>query len=254
MTLKERHHGSLESSFASVRVRCRYMRKVNRPTRTVLRYIDDQPWFTILDLDEAFHDVARALGYGDIDGGFGSPCPANSPHIQRAFANFQRYAQPMILQAAGMQTVPWDRTLLALLRHFVGRQLDWWLLGSTALAVRGLDVMPRDIDLVVADNATSEVENILLDHIVQPVVTTAGWVHNSFARAFLHSRVEWVGGVTPLADEAFASDQGPIAAGRLEVVRWRGYEIRVPPLELQLEVSKRRGLAGRVQIIERSLS
>lgn len=50
-----------------------------------------------------------------------------------------------------------------------------------------------------------------------------------------------------------SGDQGPIAASRLEVIRWRGYDIRVPPLELQLEVSRRRGLGERVAIIERAL-
>lgn len=160
----------------------------------------------------------------------------------------------MIIQAAGVERVPWDRTLLALLRLFDGHQLDWWLLGSAALAVRGLDVAPHDIDLVVADDTVSKVEELLLDHLVQPVVSTPGWVHNSFARAFLFSRVEWVGGVCPVADEQFLSDQGPFAASHLEVVRWCGSEIRVPPLPLQLEVCKRRGLTERAEMIERALS
>jgi hypothetical protein len=221
--------------------------------RTILRTIEGEPWFVVLDLEEEYHDVARRLGYRDVDGGFGNPCPSNSPYVRRAFANFQQFAHPMIMQAAGVQRVPWDRTLLALLRLFDGHRIDWWLLGSTALAVRELDVVPRDVDLVVADDSMSDVEELLLEHVVQPVVTTPGWVHNSFARAFLHSRVEWVGGVSPLADELFLSDQGPYAASHLEVVPWGGYEIRVPPLALQLEVSKQRGLAERVRMIESAL-
>jgi hypothetical protein len=220
----------------------------------MLRTIQDEPWFVILELEEAYYDTARALGYHDVDGGFGSPCPKDSPHVRRAFTNFERCARPMILQAAGTQTVPWERTLVALLRRFVGHHLDWWLLGGSALAVRGLEVVPRDGDLVVADDAMAEVEELLLDHLVQPVVPTPGWVHNSFARAFLHSRVEWVGGLSPLADESFLSDQGPFAASHLEVVQWHGYGIRVPPLPLQLESSKQRELAERVQVIERALS
>jgi hypothetical protein len=206
-----------------------------------------------MDLEEEYHEVARRLGYGKVDGGFGSPCPKDSPHVHRAFANFQRFVRPMIMQAAGVEKVPWDRALRALLQLFDGHEFDWWLLGSAALAVRELDVVPHDVDLVVADAAVSEIEELLLEHLVQPVVSTPGWVHNSFARAFLHSRIEWVGGVSPLADEFFLSDQGPYAASHLEVVQWGGYEIRVPPLALQLEVSKRRGLTERVQIIERAL-
>ncbi len=43
------------------------------------------------------------------------------------------------------------------------------------------------------------------------------------------------------------SDFGPTAENRVETLVWRDREIRVPPLELQLEVSKRRGLNERVE-------
>jgi len=66
--------------------------------------------------------------------------------------------------------------------------------------------------------------------------------------------VEWVSGVCPAANERFLSDQGPFAASHLELVRWRGYEIPVPPLALQLEVCKKRGLTERAQMIEGALS
>src|SRR5690242_4544986 len=50
------------------------------------------------------------------------------------------------------------------------------------------------------------------------------------------------------------TDFGSLAASRLEVVRWRGHEVRVPPLDLQLEVSKRRGLIDRVAKIQSRIS
>jgi hypothetical protein len=216
--------------------------------------LNQESWFVIHDLDEAYHDAARRLGYRDVEGGFGCAAPADNPHVQRAFENFQRYAEPMILQTAGVQSVPWDETLLALLEILNGHDIDWWLLGGAALSARGLTVSPHDIDLVVADSDTFHLEELLLDYIVQPVIATPGWVHNSFARAFMRSRVEWVGGVSPLADQEYPSDQGPIAARRLEEINWRGRRIRVPPLDLQLEVCRRRGLAARAAVIEQVLA
>lgn len=221
--------------------------------RTCLQRIGQDPWFVIYDVEEAYHDTARRLGYGDIAAGFGSVAPADNPFVQRAYDNFQQYVEPMLLQAAGVQPVPWNQTLLSLLTRLDGHDIDWWLLGSAALAVRGLHVTPGDIDLVVSDAGAFYLQELLLDCVVQPVIATPGWVHNSFARAFLHSRIEWVGGVNPIADAEYPSDQGPIAASRLEIVPWRGYEIRVPPLELQLEVSRHRGLTDRVAVIEKAL-
>jgi len=59
--------------------------------------------------------------------------------------------------------------------------------------------------------------------------------------------------VNQRADDPLPSDFGPTAASRLEQVTWHGTVLRVPPLDLQLEVSKRRGLADRVAKIERAL-
>jgi hypothetical protein len=52
------------------------------------------------------------------------------------------------------------------------------------------------------------------------------------------------------ADLPDVTDFGQTAAGRLETVRWRGWEIRVPPLDLQRAVCERRGLADRVAMID----
>jgi len=46
------------------------------------------------------------------------------------------------------------------------------------------------------------------------------------------------------------SDFGPVAASRLETVTWEGWQLRVPPLDLQRAVSERRGLTTRVALID----
>ena len=51
-------------------------------------------------------------------------------------------------------------------------------------------------------------------------------------------------------DENGITEYGPVAANRLETINWQGYEVLVPPLDIQLEVSKRRGLDERVKKIE----
>ncbi|HEY3951967.1 MAG TPA: hypothetical protein VGM53_01210 [Streptosporangiaceae bacterium] len=56
--------------------------------------------------------------------------------------------------------------------------------------------------------------------------------------------------MTAAADEPVITDFGPAAAAALQVVRWRDWDIRVPPLALRRAVSARRGLPGRVALIE----
>ena len=70
----------------------------------------------------------------------------------------------------------------------------------------------------------------------------------------MYARVEWVGDVHTNTDQPYATDLGPIAASRREAVNWQGKEIRIPPLDLQLQVSERRGLGERVEKIKHYLS
>jgi hypothetical protein len=77
-----------------------------------------------------------------------------------------------------------------------------------------------------------------------------GWRSRSWGGAFVNARVDWVGGVTAEVDLPDVTDFGPAAASRLETVRWREWQVRVPPLDLQRAVCERRGLAARVAIID----
>ena len=113
-----------------------------------------------------------------------------------------------------------------------------------------MNILPRDIDLVVDGDDAVKLGDLLLDYLVEPVLPSTGWIADFFGRAFLHARLEWVGGINESADMPEASDFGPTAVNRLEVINWCGHEVLVPPLDLQLAVNKRRGLMDRVKLIE----
>lgn len=217
--------------------------------RTLCQTGGGQTSFIIADLDPAYHQAARDLVYGQVPEGFAKTYPADTPGLGRIYQNFARCAEPMILQAAGAVPVPWQQALLAFLERVAGEPIDWWLAGSAALAVRGAPVAPHDLDLIVDDAGAQRLGALLQDALVEPVIPVQGWVCSWWGRAFLGARFEWVGGVNAAADQPAPSDFGPAAAGRLETVEWRGHRIRVPPLDLQLQVSLRRGLHERAEQI-----
>jgi hypothetical protein len=150
----------------------------------------------------------------------------------------------MILQAANVHADPWQKALLALLQRIERQNINWWLVGSAALAVRGLKIVPRDIDLCTDDASAHSLDIMLGDCLIEPVQNVRGWVSNWFGRAFLHTRIEWVGGVDEYLDDDEVTDFGPVAASRKETITWHGYALEVPPLDLQLLVSERRGLTN----------
>jgi hypothetical protein len=160
----------------------------------------------------------------------------------------------MVRQRAGEVPAPWDATLLTVLEVVAGEPIRWYLVGTAALAVRGLPIVLTDIDLVLDVEGARRLGWLLRDHLVEPVTPTPDWVAESFTRAFLSTTLEWLGGANERAEEYGPTDFGPRAAGRLETVVWRGHKLRVPPLDLQLAVNERRGRDRTAALIREALA
>ena len=222
--------------------------------KTLQRTAGSDVLFIVSELDPELQQVVTDLGFTPIDDGLSKAFPATSPNLDRIYRNFERYAEEMIMQRAELRPVPWEQALQAFLSAVEGKPINWWLTGSGALAVRGMDVAPLDLDIITDTAGASSLGEALADYLIEPVIDCSRtWFGDRWGRAFLHARVEWVGDVHEDVDQQDATDFGPVAGSRLETVNWQGHEIRVPPLYLQLDVSKRRGLAERVEKIQRAL-
>lgn len=168
-------------------------------------------------------------------------------------ARFARHAETLFAQRAGIRAAPWEQALEQFLALVEPHDVDWWLAGSAALAVRGLPVTPGDVNLCVDGADARRLGELLLEYLVEPVMPVTGWVCDWWGRAFMGACVEWIGGAHERADTPHVSDFGPIAARRRETVYWRGHALRVPPLEMQLAVNERRGRTERAAIIRAAL-
>jgi hypothetical protein len=206
--------------------------------------------FLLTELEPELQDAATALGFVRDGDAFVRTFPGDARWLEDAWQNFVRHAGTMLRQTAS-GVAPWDEALLAFLERVDGVEW-WWLTGSGALAVRGVDVSPRDLDVITDATGAERLGELLADVLVEPVFASDGWVARWWGRAFLGARVEWVAEVASSVDDPDPVDFGPTAAASLERVHWRGQELRVPPLELQLAVAERRGLTDRVEAIHKS--
>lgn len=221
--------------------------------RTLYRRDGADACFVVTGLDEAYHQGARDLAFERVGRDFVRRFPADSAHIERIYANFARHAESLFAQRAGIRATPWEQALERFLSVVEPHDVEWWLVGSAALAVRGLAVTPGDVDLCVDGAGARWLGELLLDYLVEPVVPVTRWVCDWWGRAFMNARVEWIGSANERADTPHVSDFGPIAARRRETVYWRGHALRVPPLETQLAVNERRGRTERAEIIRAAL-
>jgi hypothetical protein len=166
------------------------------------------------------------------------------------YERFSACVPALLAQAAEREPPPWERSLEALHRALDAAGIEWMLCGSAALAIRGVQVVPRDIDLTVTDHeATVDVLGGLL--VEPPIKTNGQWVAEWFGRAWDATRIEWAAETRPdLDDHEWTSDIGPEAVRRAEIVSWRGLEFRVPPLDLQAAVARERGIHDRAAAID----
>lgn len=82
------------------------------------------------------------------EGSFARKVSANGD-VAHIFANFSRHVVEMVEQSARQRPVQWDLALEEFVDRVQGTDLRWWLYGSGALAVRGIDIDPGDLDLAL---------------------------------------------------------------------------------------------------------
>ncbi len=209
--------------------------------------------FLINTSNENYRAVLRKLQYPELEEGFGRSFSKDIPRLEKYFERFKEIAEEMLKQAANEILIPWEKALLAFLELIESESLHWWVTGSCALALYGVKIIPRDIDLVTDHESALKLGILLNDYVYEPVADTKGWFCKWFGRAFLHSRIEWIGGVFKDKDSQIQKDFGFLAEKQLQFINWKNHSIKAPLLEVLLEQTIRRGLHNRAEKIKKIL-
>jgi len=191
-------------------------------------------------------------GYDQVGAEWRRGYPAGAPYLEQAWGTFAARVGAMLRQAARLDPVPWPDALRELCQRTAsGQPVRWWLTGSAALAARGAQIEPADLDVVCGAADASAIGDLFADVLVEPVLPAgADGISEWRGRAFCGALIEWIGGVRACVDEPHLTDFGPVAAARLETVTFEDWQIRVPPLDVQRAVSVYRGRADRVAEID----
>jgi len=124
------------------------------------------------------------------------------------------------------------------------------VVGGAALAARGVDVRPGDIDVITTMEGVDALADSYQESLVMPVATVPGF--GKWSRAFTSGiRVEWLAnparpqqGPWPLAASAWS------IASPFEEIGWQNRVLRVPPLAVQRRIEVHRGQLDRVAAID----
>lgn len=209
--------------------------------------------FVISEFSQEYEEIFKNAYYSPEDGSYVKRFPKDTPNISRIRDNWVNCAAEMFAQMGYFRTVRWEEALLGFIDRVRGHDIRWWLTGSCATCVRGVAIQPHDVDIMLHSEDIEKVSQLFADCIIEPIRSSKGWVVANFGVLFMGARVDLAFDPEDFVDNPEPTDFGPYAMKNLEEVDWRGQTVRIPPLELQMAVNKRRGRDDRVAAIEEYL-
>jgi hypothetical protein len=208
----------------------------------------------VFELSEATAEQAAVLeaDYFERAGdAFVRRYPADLPHLKRTAENFARHGTELYCPTARPESEPWRTALRQFAARLAGSGVAWFLIGSCALAVRGLPVAPRDVNAVFPHVSDLErVRDLFAEETLLPLAPCEGWVAKAYGTLWLGHPVGIAFETANCVDEPEPIDAGPYAAAHLETLDWEGHTLNAPPLALLRAINQRRGRLEVVRLIE----
>ena len=159
--------------------------------------------------------------------------------------NFARLG-PAVFKS-GLFGFDWKKPLETVAQKFEESGVEWYLIGSASDAVRGVDVKPGDIDLVVNTRDYEKVKRILNHHfsdaIITPFTDNKGLLPLQYlSRLFIDGALFEIA-----ADEKWnLGNRQP----EYEKISWHGYHFYVEALKLRYQIELGRKRKDRIKAIQ----
>lgn len=222
--------------------------------RTEFETIGDWIEYRLLDVDPVYDDVLRRCFWEEFAEGWCRSYPRTARHLDPAMGRFSETCEEMFGQLASLRPVRWEQALLDFADRAAAHGVSWWLTGSVAACVRGVELEPRDVDIMVDGTDVDQITEVFADWLVEPLVDTGGWLTKDFGVLFQHARIDIASDPSRALDSPEPADCGPYARAHLEQVEFRGRRVAVPPLALLAATNRRRGRLDRAEMIEAAIT
>ena len=160
----------------------------------------------------------------------------------------------MLKEEAGLTAMNWQGSLENFASIAQKAGIKWWTTGAILQPLHGIDTAVGDLDFYFGLSDLNAVYEAFQDYIIEPI--TPGHRSNTFqfhGLAYSECTVCLFFEPNPSLDVPEPVHFGLYAAEHLETVVWRGYEIKVPSIELYIKTLKRWGRSDRADSIIQAL-
>lgn len=209
---------------------------------------------TVTEVPEHYRAALQHSFYQERDGVYLKEYDESSlmfPHdLNILKRNLNHHLERMLTDNLKTTAMDWESSLDKLATMMENHHIRWWLAGSAALAARGINISPQDIDIMTFKSEIGKIQQAFGSHIVEPFHHVTGWVVKGFGVIYLNGRIDFAFEPEDSVDSMGAVDFGPTAQSNLEIIEWRGHKLLVPPIELHLLPNKRRTRTEVVTLIE----
>lgn len=195
--------------------------------------------YIVEDVPEAYREALEIAWFKLQDGCFiKNVYAAAIPDKALVSANFARLG-PDQFRSGGTS---W-RTALECFHHLAAEHgIGYILTGSASVAIRGIDITPNDLDILVDEQDFWKARELFADNLIEPMMDygDALWLVRYSGRLCLEeTRIDINAGPKPL-----------LRLGEVETVNWNGLSIRAQSLAACLEHYRTENRTGRVEAIE----
>lgn len=159
--------------------------------------------------------------------------------------NFARYGETSVKQYLKILPVPWKKALNLLISEMKKIDVDWFIYGSTAMALLGIEVEPKDINISIANYSDfDKVRNYFYKLAIQPFQRCDNWVASGLGRIFLEANIGF----------SFRNEEPrPYDMSQLDKVSYHGQEVYVSTLEMLKQDNQCYGRPERAALIEEQI-
>jgi hypothetical protein len=188
------------------------------------------------------------------------------PYSQNAFSNqrekeligsnFSRLGQAMF--ESSLSGFDWKKPLELIAQKFNESGIEWYIVGSVGDAIRGADVKPFDMDIVVHTRDYCKAKDVCYHSFPDSVIAPFAEKEEInplryFGRLFLAGTM-----IEVAADEAWNLEnrqQGfggfPAQISKYEKTSWNGHDMYLESLQLRYQIEKARNRKDRVKALKK---
>lgn len=156
--------------------------------------------------------------------------------------NYTKHGEVAIKQQLKLLPTPWKKALDLFIEEMHQLDVDWYIHGSTAMALWGIDVKPKDVNIIISNYSDfDKVRDHLYKYAIRPIERCDNWIMSGLGDLFMEAVI----GI------AFHNKElEPYDRSKLGKVVHNGKEVYVSSLEMLKQDNENFGRLERVQEIE----